>query len=68
VGFPQVADRGRVLWGSVEDGQALVALSRGVRLVAVVSLDAHERLGPVVDQLRPGATLDSLRDAVAARG
>ncbi len=52
VGFPQVADRGRVVWGSVEDESALVALSRGTKLVAVVSLNAHEHLDGVVDQLR----------------
>ncbi|MEO5663495.1 MAG: FAD/NAD(P)-binding oxidoreductase [Nocardioides sp.] len=61
VGFPQVADRSRVLWGSVEAGRALVALGRGSQIVAVVSLDAHERLEPLVGQLRPGSSLDDLR-------
>jgi 3-phenylpropionate/trans-cinnamate dioxygenase ferredoxin reductase subunit len=61
VGFPQVADRSRVVWGSVESGSALVALGRGSQLVAVVSLDAHERLGSLVSQLRPGSSLDDLR-------
>jgi NADPH-dependent 2,4-dienoyl-CoA reductase/sulfur reductase-like enzyme len=60
VGFPQVADRSRVVWGSVGSGQALVALGRGSRLVAVVSLNAHERLGQLTDRLRPGALLDDL--------
>jgi 3-phenylpropionate/trans-cinnamate dioxygenase ferredoxin reductase subunit len=61
VGFPQVADRSRVVWGSLETGRALVALGRGSQLVAVVSLDAHERLAPLVTQLRPGSSLDDLR-------
>lgn len=59
VGFPQVADRSRVVWGSVESGQALVALGRGIRLVAVVSLNAHERLGQLTDGLRPGSMFDN---------
>ncbi len=61
VGFPQVADRSRVVWGSVETGGALVALGRGSRLVALVSLDAHERLASMASQLRPGTGLDDVR-------
>jgi NADPH-dependent 2,4-dienoyl-CoA reductase/sulfur reductase-like enzyme len=61
VGFPQVADRSRVVWGSVETGSALVAMGRGSQLVAVVSLGAHERLASLVDQLRPGSSLDDLQ-------
>lgn len=61
VGFPQAADRSQVVWGSVETGEALVALGRGSQLVAVVSLNAHERLASVVDQLRPGRSVDDLR-------
>ena len=60
VGFPQVADGSRVVWGSVETGSALVALGRGSQVVAAVSLDAHERLPSVVSQLRPGVSLDDL--------
>lgn len=61
VGFPQVADRSRVVWGSLETGTALVALGRGSQLVAVVSLDAHEHLSALESQLRPGTSLDDLR-------
>ena len=61
VGFPQFADRSRVVWGSVETGSALVALGRGSQLVAVVSLAAHERLASLAGQLRPGTSLDDLR-------
>ena len=66
VGFPQVADRSRVVWGSIESGQALVALGRGSRLAAVVSLNAHGRLAPMVDQLRPGTPLDGVQLEKAA--
>ena len=58
VGFPQVADRSRVVWGSVECGEALVALGRGTRLVAAVSLNSHERLGRLAGWLRPGSAFD----------
>jgi NADPH-dependent 2,4-dienoyl-CoA reductase/sulfur reductase-like enzyme len=61
VGYPQVADRGMAIWGSVESGQALVALGRGQRAVAVVSLNAHEQLPGLADQLRPGVGVDTLR-------
>jgi NADPH-dependent 2,4-dienoyl-CoA reductase/sulfur reductase-like enzyme len=63
IGFPQVADRSRVVWGSVESGQALVAMGRGDRLVALVSLNAHERLGQLADGLRPGSAFDDLQTA-----
>jgi NADPH-dependent 2,4-dienoyl-CoA reductase/sulfur reductase-like enzyme len=61
VGFPQVADRGRVAWGSIAAGEALVALGRGRQLVAVVSLNAHDRLVDLTDRLRPGAVFDDAR-------
>ena len=66
VGFPQVADRSRMVWGSIESGQALVALGRGSRLAAVVSLNAHGCLPPLVDQLRPGMRLDDVRPETTA--
>jgi hypothetical protein len=68
VGFPQFADRSLVVWGSMQTGRALVALGRGDQLVAVVSLDAHERLAPLVSQLRPGNSLDDLQAAVLRSG
>jgi 3-phenylpropionate/trans-cinnamate dioxygenase ferredoxin reductase subunit len=68
VGFPQVADRSLVVWGSMESGRALVALGRGDQLVALVSLDSHERLAPLVGQLRPGSSLDDLHLAVLRSG
>jgi len=61
VGFPQVADRSCVVWGSVESGEALLALGWRDRLVAVVSLNAHGRLPRLAAQLRPGASLDDVR-------
>ncbi len=57
VGFPQAADRSRVVWGAVEAGKALVALARGSQVVAVVSLGAHEHLPALVGQLVPGRSL-----------
>lgn len=61
VGFPQVADRSRVVWGAVESGEALVALGRGSHVVAVVSLNAHELLPSCVGQLSPGTSLDDVQ-------
>ncbi|WP_168218541.1 NAD(P)/FAD-dependent oxidoreductase [Nocardioides eburneiflavus] len=40
VGFPQLADRGRVVWGSFEDGAAVVRLYRGRTAVAAISVNA----------------------------
>jgi NADPH-dependent 2,4-dienoyl-CoA reductase/sulfur reductase-like enzyme len=68
VGFPQFADRSLVVWGSMETGRALVALGRGDQLVALVSLDSHERLAPLVGHLRPGRSLDDLHMAVLRSG
>ena len=64
VGFPQFADRSLVVWGAMESGKALVALGRGDQVVALVSLDTHERLAPLVSQLRPGNSIDDLEEAV----
>jgi 3-phenylpropionate/trans-cinnamate dioxygenase ferredoxin reductase component len=44
VGFPQLCDRGRVVWGSFEDGSAVVSLSRGTTAVAAVSVNADAAL------------------------
>ena len=68
VGFPQFADRSLVVWGSMETGRALVALGRGDQVVALVSLDAHERLTPLVGQLRPGNSLDGMQAAALRLG
>jgi hypothetical protein len=61
VGFPQVADRGRLVWRSIESGEALFALGRRGRLVAVTSLNAHQRLLQLADWLRPDTTYDDVR-------
>ena len=68
VGFPQFADRSLVVWGSMETGRAMVALGRGDQVVALVSLDAHERLAPLLGRLRPGTSLDDLHLAVLRSG
>lgn len=40
VGFPQLAERGRVVWGSFEDGAAVVSLFRGPTAIAAISVNA----------------------------
>jgi 3-phenylpropionate/trans-cinnamate dioxygenase ferredoxin reductase subunit len=44
VGFPQLADRGEVVWGALEDGAAVVSLFRGPTAIAAVSVNATETL------------------------
>jgi NADPH-dependent 2,4-dienoyl-CoA reductase/sulfur reductase-like enzyme len=44
VGFPQLADHGRVVWGSLETGAAVVALERGGTAVAAISVNATAEL------------------------
>jgi NADPH-dependent 2,4-dienoyl-CoA reductase/sulfur reductase-like enzyme len=61
VGFPQVADRSRVVWGSLESGEAVVVLGRGDRAVAATSVNATARLPLVAKQLAPGVLLDEVR-------
>jgi 3-phenylpropionate/trans-cinnamate dioxygenase ferredoxin reductase subunit len=72
VGYPQVADRSRPVWGSVGSGEALVALGRRDRLVAVVSLNAHSRLPLLTDRLLGATPFDDVRlaatDVRAAAG
>lgn len=44
LGFPQAADSGRVVWGSLESGAAVVVLSRGGSAVAAISVNATAEL------------------------
>jgi 3-phenylpropionate/trans-cinnamate dioxygenase ferredoxin reductase subunit len=39
-GFPQLADRGRVVWGALEDGAAVVSLFRGPTAISAISVNA----------------------------
>jgi 3-phenylpropionate/trans-cinnamate dioxygenase ferredoxin reductase component len=60
LGFPKAADTDLVVWGSVEDGEAVVALGRGGRLVGAVSVNATPRLAALRPPLESGARLDDL--------
>ncbi len=44
LGFPQAADSGRVVWGSLESGAAVVVLSRSGSAVAAISVNATAEL------------------------
>jgi hypothetical protein len=57
LGFPKVADTERVVWGSVEAGEAVVALGRAGRLVGAVSVNATSRLVQLRAPLEAGARL-----------
>jgi len=62
VGFPQVANRASVVWGSLRGGSAVVALARGNRSVALVSVNADQVLHALARQLWPNYAID--RDSV----
>lgn len=57
VGFPQLADRGQVEWGSFEDGAAVVSMFRGATAVAAVSVNATPVLPAWREQLQTGLPL-----------
>ena len=65
VGFPQVADRGGVVWGSLRGGSAVVALARGNTSVALVSVNADRVLHALARQLWPDYAID--RDPTGVR-
>jgi NADPH-dependent 2,4-dienoyl-CoA reductase/sulfur reductase-like enzyme len=44
IGFPSKADSSEVVWGSVQEGEALVAMHRRGRLIAAVAINAPEEL------------------------
>ena len=46
VGFPSKADTSEVVWGSIQDGQAIVAMHRRGRLIAAVAVNASDKLNP----------------------
>ena len=54
IGFPSKADDSEVVWGSLQAGQAVVAMRRRGRLVGAVALNAAEELNLVDSQLRGG--------------
>lgn len=61
VGFPQVADHGSVIWGSLRGGAAVLALRRGRTTVALVSVNADRVLRALSRDLWPAYAVD--RDA-----
>lgn len=63
IGFPQAAERGGVVWGSLAGGAAVVALSRRGRTVALVSVDADDVLRRLAAQIWPECVADRARAA-----
>lgn len=53
VGFPQLANHGSVVWGSLKSGSAVVALVRGTTSVALVSINADRVLHALAARLWP---------------
>ncbi|RNM13899.1 hypothetical protein [Nocardioides pocheonensis] len=53
VGFPQLANRGSVVWGSLRSGSAVVALVRDTTSVALVSVNADRVLRALAARLWP---------------
>ena len=66
LGFPQVADRSRVAWGSLESGEAVVLLGRRGKTVAAISVNAAAQLPLVAQQVRTGAALEGVRVGATA--
>ena len=53
IGYPHVADHERVVWGSFPQGSAVVALTRGSRPVALVSVNADVAINQLACRLWP---------------
>jgi len=53
IGYPHVADHERVVWGSFQQGSAVVVLTRGGRSVALVSVNADDAINQLACQLWP---------------
>jgi NADPH-dependent 2,4-dienoyl-CoA reductase/sulfur reductase-like enzyme len=68
LGFPQAADTSRVVWGSLDEGAAVIALGLGGRFVAAVAVNAAGRVPPLEDQLRRGVPLDAVRVSAGPDG
>jgi 3-phenylpropionate/trans-cinnamate dioxygenase ferredoxin reductase component len=60
IGYPQVADRGRVIWGSLREGSAVVALARGGTAVALIAVNADEVVYELARQMWPPVLTSSL--------
>ena len=53
LGFPQAADRERVVRGSLESGEAVVVLQRGDRPVGAIAVNATDLLAEVAEEMLP---------------
>ena len=52
IGFPSKADSSQVVWGSIQAGQAVVAMRRRGRLVGAIALNAAHKLKDIDSELR----------------
>lgn len=50
VGFPDKAEDSQVVWGSLQDGEAVVAMRRHGRLIAAVAVNAADKLDLLADR------------------
>ena len=65
LGFPSHADDSEVVWGSIQDGEGVVAMRRRGRLVAAVAVNATDKLPLLHDRwVRAGGS--ALADGPAA--
>jgi 3-phenylpropionate/trans-cinnamate dioxygenase ferredoxin reductase component len=65
LGFPSHADDSEVVWGSIQDGEGLVAMRRRGRLVAAVAVNATDKL-PLLQDRWARAGRSALADGRAA--
>lgn len=64
VGFPSKGDTSDVVWGSIQDGEAVVAVRRRDRLVAAVAINAQDRLSLLDEQWRGERVDAAATDAI----
>jgi NADPH-dependent 2,4-dienoyl-CoA reductase/sulfur reductase-like enzyme len=69
IGFPSRADTSQVIWGSIHDGQAVIAMRRKGRLIGAVALNATDKLAIIDHELRgtSGTSLPQRAPAVQLR-
>jgi NADPH-dependent 2,4-dienoyl-CoA reductase/sulfur reductase-like enzyme len=61
VGFPQVADDSRELWGSLDSGRAVLELTRREQAVGLISVNATSELDRIAVALWPGNLPERIR-------
>ena len=67
VGFPSKADTSEVVWGSLQDGQAIVAMHRRGRLIAAVAVNASDKLTRLDDEWNPPGTVGRAGPSYSAK-